>query len=152
MLAETDLVKKIAKFCRATYLTASARIDTARKGSITAWTELDNNTNRARKMHGSGTKSAQCGLENGTSWSRNRHVIRSKTVYFGLEVGTQTPNGRARKQVILAREQRFYHFAWIKFCSNTIKNIIKSKIKQIKRWNLEYMIYGIGALHSSHLV
>ena len=73
---------------------------------------LDNSTNRARKMHCSGTKSARFGLERISSWarnwhdlgsktapveSRNRHVIRSKTAQFGLEVGTQTPKCRGSK-------------------------------------------------------
>ena len=81
MLAETELLKKIAKLCRATYLTASARLDTARTG-------LNNSTNRARKMHCSGTKWARFGLERISSWARNWHDLGSKTAPVELETGT----------------------------------------------------------------
>ena len=140
MLAETDLLKKITKFCRATYLTTSARMDTARTG-------LDNSTNRARKMHGSGTKSARFGLER-TSWARNWHDLGSKTAPVKLETGTLCAQKRNDLGSKLARKhpkaglenkqfwhekQIFHHFGWVKFCSNTTNNIIKLKLKQIKR-------------------
>ena len=137
------------------------------QGSITARTGLDNSTNRARKMHGSGTKSARFGLERISSWTRNWHDLGSKTAPAELETGTLYARKRHDLGSKLARKypraglenkqfshekQRFHHFGFVKFCSNTRKNTIKLKIKQIKRWNLEYMISGIGALHSSRLV
>ena len=77
------------------YVTTSAPMDTARKGSITARTGLDNSTNRARKMHGSGTKSARFGLgrisswlETGMIWARKQHQLSSKQARYRLENGT----------------------------------------------------------------
>ena len=86
MLAETDLLKKIAKFCRATYLTASARMGTVRKapqvqeqGSITARTGIDNSTNRAETVE----------LETGTLYGRKRHDLGSKLARKHTKVGLE---------------------------------------------------------------
>ena len=88
MLAETDLLKKIAKFCHATYLTASARMDTARKGSITARAGLERCAVRARNRHDLGSKEYLLGLETGTIWARKRHQLSSKQARYTLENGT----------------------------------------------------------------
>ena len=79
MLVETDQLKKSPSF-------AAQHIEqpvlecmaTARKGSITARTGLDNSMNRGGKMHGSGTKSARFGLERISPWARNWHDLSSK--------------------------------------------------------------------------
>ena len=50
---------------------------------------LDNSTNRARKMHGSDSKSARFGLERIPSRARNWHDLCSpKLAPVGLEMGT----------------------------------------------------------------
>ena len=87
ILAETDLLQKIAKFCRVTYLTASARMDTARKGSITAQRGLERCTVHARNRHDLGSKEYLLGLETGTIWARKRHQLGSKWARFRLENG-----------------------------------------------------------------
>ena len=141
MLAETDLLKKIAKFCRATYFNSQCSNGHSTKG-------LDNSTNRARKMHDSGTKLARFGPERISSWARNWHDLGSKTAPVELEIGTLYARkrhdfgsklARKRRKTGLEKKQfwhekqRLHNFGWVKFCSNTTKNIIKSKIKQIKR-------------------
>ena len=146
ILAETDLLKKVAKLYCATYLTASARMGTARKGSITARTWLDNSTNRARKLYGSGTKSVRFGLERISSWARNwhdlarkRHHWSSKQARYRLENGTiWARSWHANNQRQGSKISKFGAKN-----RDTTKNIIKSKIIQIRRLHLEHMIYGI---------
>ena len=137
MLAETDLQKKIAKFCRATYLTAIARIgaqmDTARKDSITARTGLERCTVRARigtiwarNWHNLGSKTAPVEFETCTLYARKRHDL-------GLKLARKHPKAGLENKHFWHEKQRFHHFGWVKFCSNTTNNFIKSKIKQITR-------------------
>ena len=139
------------------YLTA--RMDTVRKCSISARTWLERCTVRARNWHDLGSKEYLLGLETGTIWARKRHELSSKQTRFRLENGTiwarswhANTQSQGSKISKFGTKNRFHHFGWVKFCSNTTKNIIKSKKQQIKCLNLEYMIYGIGALHSSRLV
>ena len=69
-------------------LTANARMDTVRKGSITARTGLERCTVRARNRHDLGSKEYLLGLKTGTIWDRKRHQLSSKQARIRLENGT----------------------------------------------------------------
>ena len=139
-VAETDLLQKIAKLCRATYLTANARMDTVQKCSITARTGLERCTVRARNRLYVGWKEYLLWLECGTIWTRKRHQLSSK-------LARKHPKAGLESKQIWHEKQRSHHFGRVKCYSNT--TIEK---KQIKFLNSEYMIYGISALNSSRLV
>ena len=76
------------------------------------------------------------------------HVLGSKTDDLGSKLARKHPKAGLESTQDWHEKQRVDHYGYVKFCSNTTENIIKLKKKQIKCLKSEYMIYGIGALHS----